>query len=261
MPTANRYVELAHALWDELADRPIEDSEQGMRYLLERLCTLIGAHNASWVGAVRLSGEPPEDPLRGWRPRIVSFLHPFPELIERAEQDVKNLERGDVDITTVRNVASAGTFRVNRLVDLAPPEWFDSPYYHVTYRNKGREDAMWAGVPVNPDAESHIGVFRGSNVPRFSLEEREAFGYVLRGLKWFIRRQMLSHGLLVAETPLTPAERKVLHGLLTGWTEKEIAAQIGQSYNTTHAHVGILYRKFGVNNRSALMALWIGGGA
>jgi len=66
---------------------------------------------------------------------------------------------------------------------------------------------------------------------------------------------MLSHGLLIAETPLTPTERKAPHHLLTGGSEKEIAAQVGQSYNTTHEHVGTLYRKLGVKNRSALMAL------
>jgi DNA-binding CsgD family transcriptional regulator len=131
----------------------------------------------------------------------------------------------------------------------------------VTYRNKGHEDAIWAGVPVNSDAECYFGVFRGPKAPRFSPEDRDAFGYILRALKWFHRRLMLSHGLLIAETPPTPMERKVLHGLLTGRSEKEIAADIGQSYNTTHAHVGILYRKFGVKNRSALMALWISGGA
>lgn len=261
MPAAKRYVELAHTLWDELADFPVGHPEEALCYLLERTCSVMGAHNASWIGAVRVSGEFPEDPVRGWRPRIVFHLNPLPELQEKARQDIKDIERGTVDITRVRNVAGAGRFRVHRLVDLAPPEWFESEYYRVTYQTKGHEDAIWAGVPINPDAESYFGVYRGPTMSRFSPEERDAFGYLLRGLKWFHRRLMLSHGLLIAETPLTPAERKVLHGLLTGRSEKEIAAHIGQSYNTTHQRVGTLYRKFGVKNRSALMALWIGGGA
>jgi hypothetical protein len=36
---------------------------------------------------------------------------------------------------------------------------------------------------------------------------------------------------------------------------------LGRSYNTTHEHVGAIYRKFGVDSRSALMVLWIGSGA
>ena len=244
-----------------MAERPLEDPDEAMRYLLDRICSLIGAQNASWIGALRVSGEYLEDPLSGWRPRIVFFLHAFPDLVERSRQNVKDLERGEIDPSIVRNVAGAGTFRVNRLVDLVPPEWFESAYFHATYINKGRNDAIWAGVPVNGGAECYFGIYRGPRTPPFSPEERDAVGYFLRGLKWFLRRHMLSHGLLIAETPLTATERKVLHGLLTGWSEKEIAAKIGQSYNTTHAHVGMLYRKFGVKNRSALMALWIGGGA
>lgn len=259
MPARQSYVDFAHELWDELADRPIDHAEEALRYLLERICTFIGAQNACWLGAVRLSGEFPEDPVSGWRPRIVSFLHAFPDVHEHVRKDMKELERGEVDITTMRNAALAGTFRVNRLVDLVPPEWFESPYYHWTYRSRGHEDAIWAGVPLNADAEIYYGIFRGLRAPRFSPEERDAVGYILRGLKWFHRRQMLGHGLLIADSPLTPTEKKVLHGLLTGKSEKEIAAQLGQRYNTTHEHVGSLYRKFGVKNRSALMALWIGG--
>jgi DNA-binding CsgD family transcriptional regulator len=220
---------------------------------------VIGADNASWMGAVRLDGEFPEDPVGGWRPRVVCYLYPSVRLTDRLRQDVKELERGEVDTTTRHGVAGAGTFRVTRLVDMVPPEWFESAYYDWTYRSMGRDDAMWAAAPVNPDAECYFGIFRGPKAPRFTAEERDAFGYILRGLKWFHRRQMLSHGLLIAETPLTPAEKKVLHGLLTGRSEKEIAALIGQSYNTTHEHVGVLYRKFAVKNRAALMALWIGG--
>ncbi len=103
---------------------------------------------------MRLSGDFPDDPLSGWRPRVISHLHAFPELVKGAQQGAKQIERGEMDTTTIRNVAGAGTFRVNRLADIAPPEWFESPYYQVTYLNKGHEDAIWAGVPVNDDAES-----------------------------------------------------------------------------------------------------------
>jgi DNA-binding CsgD family transcriptional regulator len=69
---------------------------------------------------------------------------------------------------------------------------------------------------------------------------------------------MLSHGLLAAATPLTPTERRVLHLLLTGLPEKLIAEQLERSYHTTHEWIMSIYRKFGVNNRAALMALWLG---
>ena len=69
---------------------------------------------------------------------------------------------------------------------------------------------------------------------------------------------MLSHGLLIANAPLTATERRVLLGLLEGKAEKAIAAILGQSPNTTHIHVKSIYAKFGVHNRAALTSLWLG---
>jgi DNA-binding CsgD family transcriptional regulator len=72
---------------------------------------------------------------------------------------------------------------------------------------------------------------------------------------------MLAHGLMVASAPLTPTERDVLQELLTGQPEKLIAAALGKSYHTVHEYVASIFRKFGVGNRAALMALWLGRGS
>lgn len=258
MSSAELLHERTHALWDELADFEASQADNALHHLMKRLCELVGAKNACWVGAVRLSGNFLGDPVKGWRPRLVRFLHPSSPLDDGAQKEMKKLEAGCVDETTVQNVAGAGTFRVNRLADLVPVEWFDSPYYHSHYCGVGHTDAIWTGSPVNADAESYLGIFRGEEHPRFTIEERDTLAYALRGLKWFQRQQMLNHGLLVASSPLTPVERQVLNGLLTGLSEKEIAAAQNQSYHTTHEYVSAIYRKFGVNNRSALMALWLG---
>ena len=112
--------------------------------------------------------------------------------------------------------------------------------------------------PVNEDAESWFGIHRALDCPPFTEAERDVIAYALRGIKWFHRQLMLSHGLLLAATPLTPNERRVLHLLLTGRSEKLIAAELDRSYHTVHECVTAIFRKFGVNNRAALMALWLG---
>jgi DNA-binding CsgD family transcriptional regulator len=33
---------------------------------------------------------------------------------------------------------------------------------------------------------------------------------------------------------------------------------LGQTYSTAHEHVANIYRKFGINSRSVLMANWLG---
>ena len=129
-----------------------------------------------------------------------------------------------IDETTIRNVALAGTFRVNRLSDLVPPSWFEGDYYHRYYRGVGYGDAIWAGFPVSSDAEVYYGLFRGVDSAPFTVGERDTVGYALRGIKWFHRHTLLGHGLLAARSALTPAERQVLPGLLAGLPEKEIAA-------------------------------------
>lgn len=250
--------ERIHVVWDRLADFDAARVDEALDHLLAALCDLIDAQNANWFGAMRLGDILPGDPTHGWRPGTIHYLHPSRPIDEKARELTRKLEQGNIDETTVRNIALAGSFRANRLVDLASDSWFESDYYHVYYRNVGHVDAIWVGVPINPDAECYFGVFRDSAHPRFTPEERDLVAYVLRGLKWFCRRQMLGHGLLVASSPLTPTERSVLQGLLTGQSEKQIAAALGKGYHTTHEHVSSIFRKFDVNNRAALMALWLG---
>ena len=258
MPPEGSTRERAHTLWDDLADFEASRSDEAMHCLMEGLCGLVEAQNAVWIGAVHLEGSLPGDPVNGWRPRMVRHMRPTRPILTAGKKQSEMLEMGEVDETTVRNVAGAGTFRVSRLVDLAPPEWFDSAYYHSYYRDLGIADSIWAGIPINEDAESYFGIHRHLDHPPFTEDERETVAYALRGLKWFLRQQMLSHGLLMANAPLTPVEQQILNGLLGGQSEKEIASTHGQSYHTTHGHVTSIYRKYGVNNRAGLMALWLG---
>ncbi len=258
--TAPDEVQLAaiYQLWDELADMDAACVDQARNHLLQGLCRLADAQNASWVGAVRMGDRPPADPLRGWRPRLIHHLHPTQLIGKAAQEQRRMLELGHVDETTVRNTAAAGRFRAYRLVDLVPPEWFQGEYYKVFYLEFNRQDAIWAGVPVNADTEIYFGLYRDRGQPGFSCADRDAVAYALRGLLWFHRQQMLGHGLLLSASPLTRAEHAVLQGLLQGLSEKQIAANVGQSPNTTHEYVTRIFRKYAVRNRAALMALWLG---
>jgi DNA-binding CsgD family transcriptional regulator len=254
----NALADRIHTLWDELADFNAAQADAALDHLLSALCALVDAQNANWVGAVRMSNILPGDPVNGWRPRCVHYLHPFQPVAANVKEQVRMLEAGIIDITTVKNVSFAGRFRCNRLADLVPQEWFASDYYRMFYRGVDHIDAIWAGCPINEDAEVYFGVFRDVAHGPFSVADRDTVAYALRGLKWFHRRQMLSRGLMVATSPLTAVERKVLEGLLGGLVEKQIAANLGQSHHTTHEYVTNLYRKFGVKNRAALTALWLG---
>jgi DNA-binding CsgD family transcriptional regulator len=258
MAASDDPAEHIHALWDDMAGFEAAQQDLALKHLLSKLCAMVDAQNASWVCAVRLPVMVPNDPVNGWRPRLTNHLRPSPLLHAAVREQTRLVEDGNLDLSTLRNVSLAGQFRANRLIDLVPEEWFESDYYRAFYLGMGHGDAIWAGCPVNADAEVYFGLYRGVDRPRFTTAERDMAAAALRGLKWFHRNQLLSHGLLVAAAPLTAVERNVLQGLLGGEPEKQIASALGHSYHTTHEYVAAIYRKFGVNNRAMLMALWLG---
>ena len=141
----------------------------------------------------------------------------------------KEMDKGEPDITTTRNVELAGTFRVLSLKELATPEWFEGPSYRNYYKALDRQDSLWAGIPLNADAEIQIGFHRSFASEPFTPDEQEIVSHALRGIRWFFKHQMLGEGVGVASAPLTPVEQQVLQGLLLGLTEKQIAEQNNQS--------------------------------
>jgi len=246
------------ALWDELADFDAARMDEARHHLLCGICELVGACNATWIGAVNLGEAAPRDPVKGWRPRAVRQLHADRLSKQKAKEQCDLLEAGQVDETTVRNVALAGRYRVNRLADLVPESWFEGAYYKNFYLGVGYRDAIWAGVPVTQDAEVYFGFFRGLDKEPFGTKETDVVAHALRGLRWFHRLQMLSEGIGAASAPLTPTEKRVLRGLLRGLTEMQIAEANSHSASTTHEYVKRVFRKYGVSSRPQLMALWLG---
>lgn len=59
----------------------------------------------------------------------------------------------------------------------------------------------------------------------------------------------------VYQPPLSKTEKRVLHLLLKGMTEKQAAEQLERSHNTVHVHVRNIYRKLGVSSRKMLYQL------
>jgi len=260
MPLMGGAIEISEhiqTLWNDMADFDVASSDDALEHLLRFLHTEFDAENVSWLAAIRVQDDETDYAAQAWRQRAFGYLFPAPELSARVDQEAQHPDSDQADITTLRNIALAGTWRANRLIDLAGADWFDSDFYRRHYLDHGHADAIWAGCPVNADAELYFGLFRSPDQPRFTAQERDRVGAVLRSLKWFYRHVFISRGLCIANAPLTTMERKVLHGLLAGYTEKEIAREQGQSRHTTHDHVKTLYRKFGITNRAALMAIWL----
>lgn len=197
------------------------------------------------------------DPLSGWRPQRIQYLRPLLNDEKFTEQRIRQLKRGVVDELTVAHSRLAGTFRANRMRDLVSAGWFDSDTYKG-YVARGVYDSLVVVAPVSPVAEAYYGFLRMRPNDPFTEEQRDLAFYAMRGLTWFHRQVLLAHGLLVADSPLAPIERRVLALLLTDRSEKLIAADLGLSPSSLHTYVRDILRKFGVSGRNGLIALWLG---
>lgn len=251
--------ETIHRLWDELSDFEVGQSDRAVFHLMESLCNLTEAWNAAWIGSVRLGEDHEDDPLQGWRVPVVQRLYAVAH--QPNEELYKEMqlcwERREIDPSFLISMEGLGNFRYYSLRQSMLPEWFESPFYKHFYGSIGTYDMVFIGFPLNQDAESHFG-FHSRKA--FTNEEMTLLAYALRGIKWFHRQIMLSHGLLVTSSRLMPSERKVLQLLLTDASEKQIAERLGLAVSTTHQYVTGIFRKFGVRSRAGLMSLWLNRG-
>jgi DNA-binding CsgD family transcriptional regulator len=257
MIAAGTAVTRLHLLWDELADFGAQATDDALGHALRVLSELVSAQNAFWLGAVRLGSI--VDPLAGWRIRGMR------RMVESAKDERvyklsrQRLDRGTPDEVTLAQVREAGSFRARLLRELASPAFVATSDYDTLYRARNIRDAIFVVSPLNEDAESYYGWYRiGDERGAFSPADRDLLAYALRALKWFHRRVMLHHGLLIANAPLTPMERRLVSLLLTERHEKEIAGDLDLTLATTHTYITALFRKFGVSGRAGLTALWLG---
>jgi DNA-binding CsgD family transcriptional regulator len=248
-----------HRAWDELADFGAGESAQAAARLMTVLCDRGHAWNATWAGAVRVDGNGHADPLQGWRVGAVQALHaiePHPDE-GHFKEILRVWDRREIDPSFLLPMRDVGAFRTYSFRRELPADWFGSPFYQRHYGSVGTFDAVFVAFPLNEDAESHFGFYSRKT---FTDEEIALLAYALRGIKWFHRDLMLSHGLLMASSTLTVAERRVLQLLLTDASEKRIGHQLEMAPSTVHQHVVRIYRKFGVSSRAGLMSLWLSRG-
>jgi DNA-binding CsgD family transcriptional regulator len=249
-----------YQLWDELAAFPSAEIERAWRHLAQTLADWVGANSAFWVANVRLAHgrRARGDKLFGWRVKVVDFLHPPTKKERLAARKQLTNKLADPGLCTIAAIRGSGTFRVHRLhdgfVDLDALR--KTEYYRINYTDLGIGDQMWVGSPISPETEGYF-VFSRGDGKQFSDADAALAGVTLRGLTWFHRQMFYSHGLLIAQEPLTPTQRVVLHRLLSDKSEKQIADGMGQSFHTTHRHVVEIFRKFNVKSRAGLMAVWL----
>jgi DNA-binding CsgD family transcriptional regulator len=168
------------------------------------------------------------------------------------------MQRNEADAGTQLAVRGAGTFRSYRIRQVMPAAWFEEEYFKTYHGSRGFHDECYVTFPLHEDCESYFAFLRMGSRKNFTAREEAIAAYAVRGIKWFHRQLILSHGLTFAEGPLSAMQRRIVQLMLTDRSEKQIALKLGQSPHTTHKHVTEIFRKYGVNSRAALMAMWLG---
>lgn len=245
-----------HRVWDELADFGADQTAQAVARLMAFLCDRVEAWNATWAGAIHLDAKGDDGVLGGWRIAAIQPLHAVARHADETREIVRSWDRREIDPSFLLPMKDVGAFRTYSFRRELPEDWFQSTFYQRHYASVGTFDAVFVAFPLNEDCESHFGFYAGR---RFTDDEIALLAYALRGIKWFHRHLMLGQGLMMASTPLSPAERRVLQLLLTKASEKHIASQLGMTTATAHQYVVGIFRKFGVRSRAGLMSLWLSG--
>jgi DNA-binding CsgD family transcriptional regulator len=255
-------------LWDDLNDFGKDKTDAALKHCMEHICGWLDAQDAFWVGAVHVLRNVPRkqspDALSGWRIRAIQPLHPQYHDPKHYKKVVKAADHADLDLgaTSIALGASSGRFRAytlqgGHMVDLAAFQ--QTAHYDFYYRQHDIRDRIWVVTPVNADTESYFCFDRMGDRPHFDDDDLELAAFALRGIKWFHRQLMLSYGLGLCEDPLTPAEQRVIQGLLSGASEREIAETMKLSQGTVHQYATRIYQKFAVRGRVEFTALWLSG--
>jgi DNA-binding CsgD family transcriptional regulator len=249
-----------HDLWDRLADFDATRGEEALFFLMRELKRLAGADDAVWIGFVRMAhGEAAGgDHQFGWRGKAIVHLE-WTDLKRQVVADAIKAQEVDGGVPSATELLRrAGSFRTLTLREVHDMESFTrTEHYRACFAPFGITDRMWCIFPVNADCEA-VYILDRFGGPWFTERDKQTVSAALRGIKWFHRRTMLFHGVMLGDGRLTPRERSLLARLLSDSTEKEIAADLGLAESTTRDYIKNLYRKFGVRGRMGLAALWLG---
>jgi DNA-binding CsgD family transcriptional regulator len=166
----------------------------------------------------------------------------------------------------MRVIASrSGPIVTSRRRDLVPDlRWNVSPHVGKLRREAGVDDCIYSLYRL-PEEGCAMGIFlhRGWGSPKgYELREEQIVHLLQSELGFFYRRgSAMARKHDNPRGALAGRPRQVLDHLLTGAPEKRIARNLSLSEHTVHTHIRAIYRRFCVNSRGELLAMFLKGTA
>jgi DNA-binding CsgD family transcriptional regulator len=130
-----------------------------------------------------------------------------------------------------------------------------SDFYQRYMRPIGADDVLLAVVRCG-NAVLSLALCRNPHERAFELDEIAAIQVLTTAAVQRVGSQLTTHAQ-VGRHRLSPREAQTLDALLSGDSEKQVAARLEIAVSTAHDYVRSLYREFGVQSRSELMARYL----
>jgi DNA-binding CsgD family transcriptional regulator len=142
------------------------------------------------------------------------------------------------------------TVRVlDQLVDARA--WRRSDFYQRFMRPAGIDHGIYGALRINDSTCDVLACWRETKDRPFDDEDQSKIELLLLEFGHLWRRQTRAEPW---PGPLPPRYRRTFDLLLTGLSEKQIAAELGLTRDALHSYVKVLYRMLGTSSRAELMA-------
>ena len=140
----------------------------------------------------------------------------------------------------------------------ADQQWYGTADYQMVLRTMGTDAVLHSHCAIDVEADAFNGIVCCREAGRATFDEREVA--IVHLLNEEIARAIggpLAKWCEPRASQLPPRVRQVLRCLLQGDSDKQIAARLNLSPYTVNQYTKQLYRHFGVNGRTPLLARWV----
>jgi len=230
-----------------LAPRADLDPVSRKRELAEAVLNLVGADVYVWNSCV--AGDDGDI-------MATSFLEGGWRNEEQRTRVVEILIQPKVGAATMSVIGKCiGEQKPNvfRLKTILMPELFSRVSSH--WEPIEFVDLLLHVYPLSPTSFSAIGIYRFGDRKPFLQRESDLIALVMNHVDW-LHRHGENKQVGVETLDLSPRQRHVLVGLISGDSVADIAANLSLSIHTVGDYVKAIYKHFDVNTRAELHALF-----
>lgn len=141
---------------------------------------------------------------------------------------------------------------------IADRDWYPSAYYGEVHRLLGADATLtcFRLMPGVEDEYNEVFLARTVGERDFTSRQKAVVGEAVAAIGRLVGGK-LSRFAEPAPSGLPPRTRQVLRCLLEGDGDKQIAARLAISPLTVNVHTKVIFKHFGVNSRTELLARWI----